>query len=279
MSSQNGPFVVVALCRGGCRFFAVCFKLYISTFTLKTNEKPTKNDALGSLWWSGSSFCPRRAVRIGFSHLIRSCRYRFVFYSQSLGQGGCRHDILGSLWRPGSSSCPRRAVRIGFGSIICLFCVLPSIPLSVKVYACYRLDSSGINWADLGSSGLIWAHLGSSGLTWAHLSSSGLSGLLWGLWAHLGSAGLICAHLASSRLVWAHLGSSALIWAHMVSGAASGDPVVRYSRMWCPHDIGRDSWVWGEQGTLEMMNSPHELGDEAFVERRPLSGGNGVALG
>ena len=54
---------------------------------------------------------------------------------------------------------------------------------------------------------------------------------------------------------------------------------VRDSRMWCPHDIGRDSWVWGEQGTLEMMNSPHELGDEALIERRPLSGGNGVALG
>ena len=55
--------------------------------------------------------------------------------------------------------------------------------------------------------------------------------------------------------------------------------VVRDSRMWCPHVIGRDSWEWGEQGTLEMMNSPHELGDEALVERRPLSGGNGVALG
>ena len=55
--------------------------------------------------------------------------------------------------------------------------------------------------------------------------------------------------------------------------------VVRDSRMWCPHGIGRDSWVWGEQGTLEMMNSPHELGDEALIERRPLSGGNGVALG
>ena len=55
--------------------------------------------------------------------------------------------------------------------------------------------------------------------------------------------------------------------------------VVRDSRMWCPHDIGRDSWVWGEQEALKMMNSPHELGDEALVERRPLSGGNGVALG
>ena len=26
--------------------------------------------------------------------------------------------------------------------------------------------------------------------------------------------------------------------------------VVRDSRMWCPHDIGRDSWVWEEQETL-----------------------------
>ena len=33
--------------------------------------------------------------------------------------------------------------------------------------------------------------------------------------------------------------------------------------MWCPHDIGRDSWVWGEQETLWMMNSPHEVGEEA----------------
>jgi len=49
--------------------------------------------------------------------------------------------------------------------------------------------------------------------------------------------------------------------------------------MWCPHDIGRDSWVWGEQEALEMMSSPHEVGDEALIERRPLSGGNGVALG
>ena len=55
--------------------------------------------------------------------------------------------------------------------------------------------------------------------------------------------------------------------------------VVRDSRMWCPHDIGRDSWVWREQEALKMMNSPHELGDEALIEIRPLSGGNGVALG
>ena len=55
--------------------------------------------------------------------------------------------------------------------------------------------------------------------------------------------------------------------------------IVRDSRMWCPHDIGRDSWVWGEQEALKMMNSPHELGDEVLIERRLLSGGNGVALG
>ena len=42
--------------------------------------------------------------------------------------------------------------------------------------------------------------------------------------------------------------------------------------MWCPHDIGRDSWVWGEQGTLEMMNSPHEVGDEALTVWNPVVG-------
>ena len=54
---------------------------------------------------------------------------------------------------------------------------------------------------------------------------------------------------------------------------------VRDSRMWCPHDIGRDSWVWGEQETLYTIHSPHEVGEEALTERISLSGGNGVALG
>ena len=31
-----------------------------------------------------------------------------------------------------------------------------------------------------------------------------------------------------------------------------------------------------DQGALEMMNSPHDLGDEALVERKPLSGVNGI---
>ena len=47
--------------------------------------------------------------------------------------------------------------------------------------------------------------------------------------------------------------------------------VVRRSRMWCPHDIGRDSWVWGEQETLWFMNSPREVGDEALTVWSPLS--------
>ena len=55
--------------------------------------------------------------------------------------------------------------------------------------------------------------------------------------------------------------------------------VVRDSRMWCPHDIGRDSWVGGEQATLEMMNSPHEVGEEPLTERSSLSKGHGVDLG
>ena len=41
--------------------------------------------------------------------------------------------------------------------------------------------------------------------------------------------------------------------------------------MWCPHDIGRDSWVWGEQEALEMMSSPNEVGDEVLAEE-PLVG-------
>ena len=39
-----------------------------------------------------------------------------------------------------------------------------------------------------------------------------------------------------------------------------------------PHNIGRDSWVWGEQETLSKTNSPHEVGEEALTERSPLSG-------
>ena len=42
--------------------------------------------------------------------------------------------------------------------------------------------------------------------------------------------------------------------------------VVRDSRMWCPHDIGRDSWVWGEQETLYNIISPHEVGEEAVTD-------------
>ena len=55
--------------------------------------------------------------------------------------------------------------------------------------------------------------------------------------------------------------------------------IVRDSRMWCPDDIGRDSWVWGEQGTLRSINSPHEVGEEALSEKISLSEENGVAQG
>ena len=58
--------------------------------------------------------------------------------------------------------------------------------------------------------------------------------------------------------------------------------VVRDSRMRCPHDIGRDSWVWGEQGTLRKTDSPHEVGEVALSKRGPLSGDsvpwNGVEM-
>ena len=41
--------------------------------------------------------------------------------------------------------------------------------------------------------------------------------------------------------------------------------IVRDSRMWCLHGIGRDSWVWGEQEALEVINSPHKMGDETLT--------------
>ena len=55
--------------------------------------------------------------------------------------------------------------------------------------------------------------------------------------------------------------------------------VVRDSRMWCPDDIGRDSWVRGEQEALKMMNSPNEVGDEAPTERSPCREEAGWPLG
>ena len=55
--------------------------------------------------------------------------------------------------------------------------------------------------------------------------------------------------------------------------------VIRHSRMWCPYDIGRESWVWGEQEALCTMNSPHEVGDGALSERSSLSGRSGVSRG
>ena len=48
--------------------------------------------------------------------------------------------------------------------------------------------------------------------------------------------------------------------------------VVRASRKKRPPNIGRDSWVWGEQETLGKTDSPHEVGEEALTERMPLSG-------
>ena len=63
-------------------------------------------------------------------------------------------------------------------------------------------------------------------------------------------------------------------------GAARGVfSVVRGSRMWCPHDIGRDSWEWGEQETLYNIISPHEVGEEAVTDVSSLSGKSGVARG
>ena len=146
--------------------------------------------------------------------------------------------------------------------------------------------SPGLSWVLLCSPGLSWVLLGSPGLpglSCALLSSPGLS---WAPWALLGSSGLSCALLCSPGLSWALPGPLGRSWELLGSPGLSsllGSPrllsVVRHSRMWCPHDIGRDSWVWGEQKTLWTINSPHEVGEEALSGRRALSGGNGVARG
>ena len=55
---------------------------------------------------------------------------------------------------------------------------------------------------------------------------------------------------------------------------------VRHSRMWCPHDIGRDSWVWGEQETLyNIISPPTKWGMKPWRCGIPLSWGSGVAHG
>ena len=79
MTPQNGLFVVVAPCRGGCRFFAVCFKLHFSIFTLKTNEKQTKMIPLGL--FGGLEVLSALAVPCGLASAASFVC--FVFYRQS----------------------------------------------------------------------------------------------------------------------------------------------------------------------------------------------------
>ena len=56
--------------------------------------------------------------------------------------------------------------------------------------------------------------------------------------------------------------------------------VVRDSRnwMWCPHDMGQDSWVWGERDSLDVQFPPRSGGGSPRREDL-LVGRNGVALG
>ena len=49
--------------------------------------------------------------------------------------------------------------------------------------------------------------------------------------------------------------------------------VVRHSRMWCPHGIGRDSWVWGESRRLFGPWFPPRSGGWSLHYVDPLVGG------
>ena len=53
---------------------------------------------------------------------------------------------------------------------------------------------------------------------------------------------------------------------NMASLARDVYSVICDSRMWRPHDIGRDGWVWGEQETLKMVTSCEEVREEALTE-------------
>ena len=73
---------------------------------------------------------------------------------------------------------------------------------------------------------------------------------------------------AHGRHVWTHE-AHGCSWRFFLQLLMYVFSVVRSPRMWCPHDIGRDNWVWDEQETLEMMSSPHEVGEVALTEGSP----------
>ena len=77
---------------------------------------------------------------------------------------------------------------------------------------------------------------------------------------------LVAFYSSSHRSIYCR---SQGLFANMCSlfSAGSGHYLARYvlsavcdSRMWCPHNIGRDSWVWEEQLNLEIMISPTKGG-------------------
>ena len=128
-----------------------------------------------------------------------------------------------------------------------------------------------LSWALLGSPGFSWALLSSPGLTSGFLGSLGFS---WAplSWAVLGCPGLPWAPLGSPGLSWLPLASLWVSRAPLLAVIRIVFAVVRRSRMKCPHDIGRDSWVWGEQETLLMMNSPDECGGRTLRREERLVG-------
>ena len=119
---------------------------------------------------------------------------------------------------------------------------------------------AGCTWVHLGTPGYPWVHLGTRGYTRVHLGTPGYSTPGY-TWVHLGAPGCTSVHLGTPGYTWVHLGAPGCTWVHLGTPGYTwvhlGTPntrnvfsVVRASRMWCPHGIGRDSWVWGEQETL-----------------------------
>ena len=155
---------------------------------------------------------------------------------------------------------------MALGLSLGLPCASPETPLGLSLRHPWDspeipLGLLGLPW---GSPGVSWDSPGTpSGLSWDPPGTLlGLSrdspGTLLGLpGTHWDSSWLVLDLLvlmdppASSWLLLAPSGSSWLPLAPPVYILAhSVFSVVRHSRMWCLHDIGRDSWVWGEQETL-----------------------------
>ena len=129
----------------------------------------------------------------------------------------------------------------------------------------------GHSWALLGTPGRSWALLGTPGRSWPLLAAPGLS------WPRRVAPRHFWSLLAAPGCSWPFHGSpghaSALVGTPGHSCRCcfffffGGRPSSMY--MWSPHDIGRDSWVWGEQEALQIVFPPTRWGKKPSPRGSP----------